>query len=198
MAVDFLDNWPGWSISFDYRARQELSRHASGLTRSKDLGDPIWFGAWVSPQLRPNEIDAWRAILTDLEHRQDTFNAYAMSRCRPIKHPAGGAAVPTGMKIGTIGGDNRSFTISSANGLTLVQGDMIQVGTAALYRVTKGSTNGGSITVGPQLWPGTAVNDAISVIKPSCLMIVDPGSVQATSAVNGRGTVSFNGIEARG
>lgn len=197
--VDILATFPGWSLDFDLAPRQELSRHASGRTRSKNLGDPIWFGVWQSRRLRPNGLDHWRAILKDLEIRQEPFDGYALSRCRPILHPASGPAVPSGMTVNVVGGDNRSFSLSGAGGLLLTTGDLVQVGTTPdLYRVMTDSADGATFTVSPNLWPGTASADVVSVIKPHCPMSIDPGSVSTQAGLDGWGTVSFRAYEARG
>lgn len=196
--VDILDDFPGWTVQFDLMPRQEQSRHTSGRTRAKDLGDPIWSGTWLSKELRPNELDRWRAILDDLAHRQEPFDGYPLSRCRPILHPAG-VAVPSGITVNAVGVDNRSLSLSGATGLNLAVGDMVQVGeTPDLYRVMTDSASGASFTTSPSLWPGTAPGDDVSVLKPHCLMTIEPGSVSTAAGLNGRGTVSFRGVEARG
>lgn len=197
--VDILATWPGWSTRFESLFRKEQSRHASGRTRTKDLGDSIWLAEYRTKELTPNAIDYWRAVLGGLEKLDGTFDGYALSRCRPIMHPASGLALPAGpFSINVVGGDNMSFTISGATGLKLRTGDMVQVRGTDLYRVENDSDNGASITVTPHLWSGTVTTQAVVVLKPSCLMTVTPGSVQTPTDINGRGYVSFQAMEARG
>lgn len=195
--VDVLADFPGWTVAFENMGRKELSRHTSGRTRFKDLGDGIWFGAWQSVELKPNALDEWRAVLEQLMTDGSEFDGYPTSRCRPIAHPASGPAVPGPITINAVGGDNHSFTLSGATGLTLRRGDLVQVGTN-LHRVQSQSINGASFNVTPQVWPGTAPGDAVSVLKPHCAMTIQPGSISAQASTNGRGTVTFQGVEARG
>lgn len=161
----------------------------------------IWVGEWRTKRLRPNETDKWRSILGALENKDATFQGYSLSRCRPIMHPdrPGALALPGGpFTINVVGGDNASFTLSGATGLKLRQGDMLQVRGADLYRVDNSSDSGASVSVTPQLWPGTATTQAVSVLRPWCEMTIVPGSVQTPSSDDGWTVISFQGVEARG
>lgn len=197
--VDILADFPGWTARFEPLFRKEQSRHASGRTRTKDLGDMIWLGEWRSKQLTPNELDKWRAILSALENVDGTFDGYALSRCRPIMHPASGPALPAGpFTVNAIGGNTKSFSLSGATGLKLRTGDMVQVQGTDLYRIETDSDNGATFSVTPFLWSGTAPGDAVVVVKPSCLMTIVPNSVQSPADTSGRGYISFQAMEARG
>lgn len=199
--VDILNAFPGWTIRFEPLHRKDQSRHASGRTRTKNLGDMIWVGEWRTKSLLPNAADKWKSILGALENTDGTFDGYSTSRVRPILHPlrAYVADVPAGpITVNVVGGDNASFTLSGAAGLHLTVGDMIQLKGVDLYRVDNTSDNGASVKVTPQLWPGTVSGNAVKILKPSCLMTVVPGSVQTTAGLDGRVTVSWQGIEARG
>lgn len=87
--LNLLDDLPGWSTDFSLLYRQEQSRHASGRTRVKDYGTPIWQATYSSKNLSPNQLDYWRARLNLLEGGLKTFIAYPKSRCWPIEHPNG-------------------------------------------------------------------------------------------------------------
>lgn len=87
--LNLLDNLPGWSTDFNLMYRQEQSRHASGRTRVKDFGTPIWEATYITKNLSPNTLDYWRARLNLLENGLQTFRAYPKSRCWPIAHPNG-------------------------------------------------------------------------------------------------------------
>lgn len=56
----------------------------------------------------------------------------------------------------------------------------------------------GVVTVTPHLSAGTLAGQAVDISKPSVLMALVPGSVSTASGLNGRGTVSFEAVEARG
>lgn len=195
--LDLLTAFPGWSTSFDLYARQEQSRHASGRTRTKDFGQPLWRGAWVSRTMSPNELDHWRARIEHAMVSQMTFQAWQSSRCRPMKHP-GRAALPTG-KLHSIGPDDKTVRVSDLPGISLSIGDMLRVG-GGLYRVLEAASGNptGFFTITPNLWPGTAAGQDVMVAKPWVAMTVDPGSLSASADPRtGRGTVSFTATEAR-
>lgn len=90
--IDDLDGI-GWSTDFNLLYRQEQSRHASGRTRVKDFGTPIWQATYSTKNLSPNELDKWKAKLNSLENGLKTFVAYPRSRCWPIRHPNGNIIV---------------------------------------------------------------------------------------------------------
>lgn len=200
--LDLLADFPGWSTSFEPLWRQEQSRHASGRTRVKDFGSPIWQGTYLSRSLSANELDHWQARLMAAENGLVTFIGYKLSRCRPIRHP-GSSALPTGA-LDTIDDNNKSIRVSGLTGITLSIGDFIQIGDGDLHQVMEAAiASSGGLTpyfeVRPHLWPGAAVTDAVSIDRPHCLMTVVPGSVSASADLStGRGTISWQGIEARG
>lgn len=190
-----MDNFPGWTTRFELMYRQEQSTHASGRVRVKDLGPPIWRASYQSRVLRPNLLDEWRARLNALENGLGTFQAWPMSRCWPIAHPRGTGAVDG--EIATLPGNN-SLTITWDVGgpTTLGVGDYLNVAGARLYQVT--GVAAGVVTVAPHLAVGTAPGQTVTVHQPSVTMAIVPGSVSTTSGLNGRGTVSFEAMEARG
>lgn len=195
--LDFLDDFPGWCTSFDLLARQEQSRHASGRTRVKDFGQPIWRGAWVSRSLSANQLDAWRARIEHAMVSQMTFKAWQSSRCRPSAHPGSGA-LPTG-ELHTIGDDDQTIRVADLTGITLSIGDMLRIGTG-LYRALEPASGDptGFFTITPHLWPGTNTGQDVVIDKPWVAMTVDPGSLSASvDPRTGRGVVSFSATEAR-
>jgi hypothetical protein len=193
--LDLLTDFPGWSTDFALMARQEQSRHASGRTRVKDFGTPIWTASWQSKPLRPNVLDLWRARIEHAMVSQMTFTAWQSSRCRPILHPGSGV-LPEG-ELDDIGDDDSTISVTGLTGITFSIGDMIRAGNG-LYRVMEGGAPTSLFTVSPHLWPGTASGQDVIIIKPWCLMTVDPGSLSAPADPRtGRGVVSFSATEAR-
>lgn len=205
---DLLADFPGWSADFDLAYRQETSRQANGVTRMKDLGAPLWSGAWSTRELFPNELDRWRAKLKLLEGGLRPFYARPSSRRFPIAHPHGswpGGSAWNGK--GTIGGvwaSRNSISLAGfPAGFKVSIGDYIQIGERDLHQVMEDRTvtvagNTSQMQIRPYLWPSVAVGAVISVISPACLMTILPGSI-STSAdpQTGRGTVSFRAMEAR-
>lgn len=189
-----MEGFPGWTTRFELMWRQEQSRHASGRTRVKDFGTPIWMASYQSKDLRPNEIDEWRARLDDLENGMITFRAWSKSRCWPIAHPYGTGAVNG--EISSIGDDNKSIGISWIGGTTTLSvGDMLEINGNRLYRVV---SVGIRVGLQPHLSAGVLVGQEVNIIKPGVLMTIVPGSVNTQTGLNGRGTVTFQAVEARG
>ena len=191
--IDLLSGFPGWITQFELLWRQEISRAAGGRTYVKDLGDPLWTATYQSRSLSPNELDYWRARLDQLENGAGTFYGRHFARCRPIKHP-GSSPLPSGTLSG-IGADRKTLTITSLTGITLSVGDMVQIGASDLHRVVAA---GSSVEVRPHLWPGVATGAAVTISKPSCVMMIMPGSIQTQASPDtGDGTVTFQAVEAR-
>lgn len=164
--LDLLTGFPGWCTDFDLMARQEQSRHASGRTRTKDFGSPIWRASYQTRNLSPNQLDHWRAVIGAAEVDQVAFLGIPLSRCWPIEHPKGawvdqsgwvlesglwsnsgawllgmpwGAnQIPDGV-LHTIGDDDKSIRVSGLPGVRLSIGDMLQIG-SNLHRVREAAT----------------------------------------------------------
>lgn len=218
-----MQDFPGWTVAFELLYRQEQSRHASGRTRVKDFGTPIWTATYQSRQMRPNEIDEWRARLNLLQNGLGTFKAWPTSRCWPIAHPngtmlAGGggvgptlwldftldyayaiAATPPGsFTVGSIGSDNRSLRVTGLpSGFSWSVGDYLQIG-QRLHQVTDIRGAGGLIGVAPHFSVGILVGQTVTLHRPSVAMSLVPGSVSTQTGLNGRGSITFQAMEARG
>lgn len=204
--VDFLSDFPGWSTEFDLLYRQEQSRSANGKSYAKDLGSPLWKATYQSRSLWPNELDYWLARMKALENGLQTFKAWRLSRTYPIAYPRG--SWPTG---GAFSGSGQVNSITgkaiSLKGLPpgyiVSIGDFVQVGASDLYQALETVTaNGagvtGSFEVRTFVWPTSLVNAAAKLVKPSCIMTLVPDSLSApANTSDGRGTITFQAIEAR-
>lgn len=195
--LDLLTDFPGWSTDFALKTRQEQSRHASGRTRVKDFGTPLWTATWQSRPLSRRQLDGWRARIENAMVTQMTFVAWSFSRCRPMAHQGSGT-LPTG-ELHAIGDDDKTVRVADLVGIQISVGDMLRIGNG-LYRVLEPATGNPTplFTVSPHLWPGTATGQDVIIEKPWCLMTVDPGSLSAPADPGtGRGTISFTATEAR-
>lgn len=210
---DVLIDFPGWTISFDLVYRQEQSRTALGKTYVKDLGNPIWQMSAQSKVLTPNVLDYWRARLKALENGLQTFYGYPLSRCYPILYPNG--SWPTGLSfsgtsgiLAAVNANRKAIAVSALPALySFSVGDYVQLGTGDLHQVVEAATSTGSPPVTPEfevrpfIWTGVigggSPSVAVSVKRPHCIMSVVPGSVSTDSGLDGRGTIAFQGIEAR-
>lgn len=194
---DVLATFPGWSTEFDLLYRQEISRTAIGQTFVKDLGSPLWRATYQSRLMKPNELDTWRARLKAMEGGLKQFFGRPTSRCYPIAYPKGaGMGNVSDVKIASIGGDRKTISLSGLPaGYQATAGDYIQIGTHNLHQVVD---TVGDIEVRPHLWPGTAVDDIVTLVRPSCRMTILPGTLSSMAdASTGRGTISFQAIESR-
>lgn len=206
---DILTDFPGWSIEFDLLWRQEQSRSAGGKTYVKDLGTPLWEAKYQSISLAPNELDYWRARFKLLENGLNQFYGRPKSRCYPIAYPngswpTGGTFNGTNAKIGSIAASRKAIQLTGLpKGYTGRTGDYLQIGTRNLHQVMEDFTadfvgNTPVFEIRSHLWPETVVNDAVSVVRPSCLMTMVPDSMTSTAEITtGRGTISFQAIESR-
>jgi hypothetical protein len=205
---DILTGFPGWTTTFDLMYRQEQSRTAGGKTYVKDLGAPLWHLAAQSKILSPNNLDIWRGRLKALENGLFTFYGYPMSRCYPIAYPngawpTGGGFSGTSGVLTTINVNRKGIVVSSLPaGFVVSIGDYLQIGTTDLHQVVEAAVaNGSGVTpqfeVRPFIWPAVVTSTAVSVLKPHCLMAVDPGSISTNSGLDGKGTISFTATEQR-
>jgi hypothetical protein len=206
---DILAGWPGWQTAFALVERGDISRQKNGVTRTKLGVMPLWSMSVVSINLIPNRLDALKGMVEGLAGLQTLILGYSLSRCYPIAYPngswpTGGAFSGTTASLSFIGSNNRSVRVSSLPAAFALQsGDMIQIAAGNLHRVREAAiASGAGLTpafeVHPPLWPGTATGQAVSVRKPHCLMRIVPGSVSASADPRtGRGTVSFEAMEAR-
>ncbi|ELT46829.1 hypothetical protein [Brucella intermedia] len=195
---DILAEFPGWSTDFDLAFRQEASRTSIGQTFVKDFGSPLWTASYQSVVMRPNELDAWRARLKALEGGLKQFRGRPTSRCYPIAYPNGtGMGNVSAVTVGSIGTNRNTIGLSGLpGGYVASVGDYLQIRTNDLHQIV--NVSGSEIEVRPHLWPTTAVGDAVTLVKPSCLMTIVPGSINTTAELStGRGVITFQGFESR-
>lgn len=201
---DLLDGFPGWCTKFELYRRQETSRSVNGKTYVKDLGDPLWSAAYVSKNLRANALDRWRARLDALEDGLQTFIGRPLSRCRPQLYPGTTGGALSGVTVSSVSSTNKRLALDGlpAN-FKFLAGDMIEVVNSGLYRLVEDRTaNSSGLTalfeVRPHFWPGVTAGAEVKIVNPSCVMSIVPGSVSSDAdPTTGRGTISFEAIEAR-
>ncbi|WP_236762402.1 hypothetical protein U0027_05970 [Agrobacterium tumefaciens] len=143
-----------------------------------------------------------------LEGVLKTFLAFPKSRCFPVAYPNG--SWPTGDAFGgvgqvaTIASNRKAISLSGLPaGYKVTVGDYIQIGDKDLHMVMEPMTaSAGGVTtqfeVRPHLWPGVVAPVAATLVKPSCIMTLLPGTVSTTADKDtGRAVVTFQAIEAR-
>ena len=207
--VDMLADFPGWVTGFEPTFRREQSRAAGGVTYVKDLGPALWTLTAQSRVMTPNQLDHWRARLGALEGGMTRFRGYSMSRRYPIAYPH--RTWPTLSQFNgvaelyAVAPSRKAIRISGLPaGFRFSVGDLIQIGNTDLHRVieTSHAAQDGvtpAFEIYPHVWPGieAAQQVAVNVLQPSCVMMLEPGSVSSEAAMSGWGSVSFRAIEAR-
>lgn len=201
---DLLDGFPGWCTKFELYRRQETSRSANGKTYVKDLGDPLWSAAYVAKTLSANTMDRWRGRLDALEDGLQTFIGRPLSRCRPQLYPGTTGGALSGVTVSSVSSTNKRLALDGLPGsFKFLAGDMIEVVGSGLYRLVEDRTaNSSGLTalfeVRPHFWPGVVAGADVKIVNPSCVMSIVPGSVSSDAdPTTGRGTISFEAIEAR-
>lgn len=208
---DFLGEFPGWTISFDLKMRQEQSRTVGGRTLVKDFGPPLWLAKIQSKIMNPNQLDYWRARMKYMEEGLYTFIGYPLSRKYPILYPSG--SWPTGLsflgttaRLTSVNVNRKAVVLSSLpagyrgsiGDYISIDGDLHQVMETFL---ADGSGVTGEFEVRPHIWDGVAGSTSpptfVSVKEPSCLMSIIPGTLSTPAGLNGWGSVSFDALEAR-
>lgn len=204
--LNLLDGWPGWTkLEFDYG--DETSGMISGQLRTNNLRSPLIRLRAQSPVLLPTQVEKWSARLASLENGRRLFYGWGSASKYPIRYPNG--SWPTGGAFSGVAAV-RSRSAPDLLGLKTLpagyvvsEGDWLSISydgqlmlVKALEAVTadvSGDTT--EIQVSPPLRSGVAVNDAVSVFKPSCHMMIVPGSVSAPVDMQGRGPISFEALQ---
>ncbi|MBV9549631.1 MAG: hypothetical protein JO256_08180, partial [Alphaproteobacteria bacterium] len=183
----------------------------SGLVRVKELRPPLWLLSARSRWLKPSEVRAWSARLESLDNGKGLFYGYDFAAYYPLNYPngtwpTGGSFSGTSVAISAIANGKTLSLKSLPAGYQGAVGDMIRAtrasdGVLCLYRAMEAFTaNGSGITgnfeVRPAVRTGQAVNDAVAVKNPSCVMALVPGSLSVPDAVNG-GVISFKASQAQ-
>ena len=184
------------------------------MTIVKQLRDPLWMLHAESRQLSPGDIRKWKAKLAGLDNGRKFFLGWDFAATFPDKYPKG-ASVPGGtgldaltVTINTIGTDGVSIKLGGLpNGYAGKVGDMISISYGgspptqlALLQAVEDFSAGGSgvstqFEVRAAIPAGVSVGDAVKLHKPSCHMMISPGSISAPKDSTARGTITFDAIQ---
>lgn len=209
---DILPDWPGWAI-LDLSHGDQASGQGSGEMLVKQLRDPLWALHAESRTLSANQIRFWKAKLDGLDNGKKLFLGYDFASFWPANYPNG--SWPTGgsfdgisATILALGGDGISMSLAGLPvGFIGSIGDMLSatygVGSPAalaLWRAVEGFTadgsgNTGTFEVRGAIPAGVANGNTVAVKKPSCHMMIVPGSIQTPKDHTARGPISFDAIQ---
>lgn len=202
--TDILDLCKVSDITFWPLMRQEISRTAGGSTQGKDFGSPLWRASFTTAAALITDAAAVEAALMSLNGVIGSFLAYDARRPYP-------AAYPTGNFNDTAVIDQLfaldAFSVKLAGldvGTELRPGDYFsfEYGTRpsrALHMVTVGDVAGslGKVTleVFPAIRPGADVATAVTLKRPPCEMILEPGLPPPKLLQLVASNVTFSGIQ---
>lgn len=195
---DLLQGFQGWFTEFNLLYRQEYSRSQGGSTYVKDMGTPLWTATYQTKSLRPNGVDQFKARVKVLDGGLKQFIGRPLSRCYPIAYPNGtGMGDVSAVKLATVSADRKTITLNGLPaGYKVSVGDYIQIGTRNLHQIV--DVDGANLGIRPHLWPETIVDDAVTMVRPTCRMVILPGTLQTPTDVSfGRGTITFQAVESR-
>lgn len=208
---DILNGFPGW-FSLDLLDADQASTSGDNTTIVKSMADPVWTGHGVSTWLKPNALRYWRGKLAGLDNGRKLFLGYDFTAFYPTLYPNG--SWPTGSSftgltatVQAIGEDGVSLSLSDLPaGFIGSIGDMISVGygegdpkALALLRLVETFTadsggDTGLFEVRGAIPIALAVGDTVAVKKPSCHMIVQPGSISFPKE-GAAGSFTFDAVQ---
>jgi hypothetical protein len=204
--ADLFDLWNVRDATFWPLWRQELSRTAGGSTQAKDFGTPLWRANFATAPIALMDVGPAEAALISLNGSTGSFLAHDIRRPYPQGY-ADGVFSDTGT-IGALDGGNL-FMMSLADlpvGFQLTAGDYLGFSygarpSRALHMVMAappaadalGDT--ASFEVFPAIRPGALVGAAVTLKKPTCEMILEPGQAPPTTQGMVASAVSFGGIQ---
>lgn len=206
---DFFDTFRATVDSRFYLpgARQH-SRTGSGEVLSAVLGHQLWRGEVTAYVRGRRAVAALQAQFEELDRAGDPFLVHPFP-CGPAHDPDGSIIAehnPEITAINTVG--NLIRIEGAAAGYTLRRGDMLSIQYGSnpvrygLHRVTNievvANPEGrlSAVTLSPRLRPGVAVGAPVTLYKPVCKAVIEPGSIQWPdygSVV--AGTISFRFIQ---
>ena len=210
LVQNILDDFPGW-FSLDLLSNDQASTAGDNTTIVKSMADPVWTGHGASKWLTANELRYWRGRMAGLDNGRKMFLGYDSTACYPALYPKG--SWPTGADfngiaaVKAIGEDGVSVSLSGLPpGFEGSIGDMASAAYGAddpqalvLWRLVENFTADGIgetdlFEVRGAIPLDLAVGDVVALKRPSCHMILQPGSVKFPQ--EGRnGSFTFDAIQ---
>ncbi len=185
---------------------QETSGQGSGVVLAKDLRPDLWHAKFTSMAMNHAQIMQVMAQISALRGSMFTFYAYNPMAAYPQSDPTGSVLGSAAVKINSLGGDNISLSLKGLPAsYKLKAGDMLSFdygspSSRALHQLVENATaNGAGVTpsfqVSSYIRTGAATDLAVTLIKPSCEMMMVPGSVNVSSVSRMKSQISFECIQ---
>lgn len=187
------------------------SRTRGGEVLTAEIGVRLWSARVTLRSLTHREASAALAKLELLEGAGASMMVMPWPLCGLADDPDGAKLEGRSPVISQLAVNNRELRISGASpGLAISAGDFIGVPYGSpvrfgLHRVVTGRVSNASgaltqsIEVVPPLRPGAVVGGPVTLYRPACKAIIEPGSVEHGSMRgNRREGISFSAIQTLG
>ena len=165
--------------------QQELSSQGSGGVIAKDMGPALWMADIQTASLKNHLLEELEAAIESLQGSIGTFYCYDTKRWYPKLDPGGSILGASTVKINSVP-DNISLSLKGLPaGYVISRGDRFHftynTTSRAYHRALETVTaNGSGVTaafaVSPYLRTGAAADQDVTLIKPSAIMRLVPGS----------------------
>lgn len=214
-----IQAWPSTAImdmlqidtaDFKPQRQRQMSRDGSGIIYLKDLGPSLWTATVQSVPLDHNVAEQIMALINSMEDQLAGFYVWNPRLFYPQSDPGGVVVAGHTQSINTINADTKRVSIKHLPAAyVLTRGDYFHVvavatGKQQLFQIVDAviTADGTGLTVefevSPHIRPGLgmAVNDPVTLIKPSCVMKIIPGTLDSPVQDSDNSIVTFQTIEA--
>lgn len=188
--------------SFNLKHRSELSRHASGWSRPKDLGYPLWVGSWGTVERKNDFAIELEAIIRSMDDGIHGFLAGDLRRQYPKAYPTGAFTDSGQLDAATTGSQAKIKSLPA--GFVITRGDYFcfdytigSVTYRAYHQAMESVTASGAgltalFDVRPYIISGWAASAPVTFKKPTACFKLDPGSFdpEAVSVITSSGKFS--------
>lgn len=201
------------SQSFELVHQTVVAPTRGGQLTSVELGPARWRGEWQTNTLPEVDFHAYRAWLSSLRGSGRSFYGQDRMHRFPTNYPNGFTGLTRAGTATAFDGTATSWSVDATratltlNGLpaalALLPGDYVGFSWSttkrALVRILEAVTaNGSGVAVFdvepsvPALVPGGAV---ATLADPTCLMRIEPGSIDASASFTKTGQISFRAVQ---
>lgn len=198
--TDIIDRMKVKSIEFDPLPQQEISMQGGGAGIVKDLAPMLWIGNFTSNLLTHAEASQLKALFGAMGMSMRSFYATDTRSPYPQSDPTGSILGASTVKINSVSSPTLSFKGLPA-GYVLTLGDFFcfdygSPSSRALHQICETVTADGSgitaaVTVTPVPRLGAAIDQVVTLVKPSCEMRLIPKSWKAANASRVKTQISF-------
>lgn len=196
--ADFANTLRVQQVTFDSPENVQMSMTGGGEIVTAELAPSLWRGSVVLAASKHAQASATAALISTLRKPGRAFYIYDHSHMFPASDPTGsilGAATPA---INSLNADTRQLSLKALPAsYVLTAGDYLAFdygSLRALHRLVEDVTADGTGTtaefeVVPNIRPGAAVDDVVTLIRAACKAIIVPSSFSAgtKSGVNTSG-----------